>query len=141
MATQEYASPEAIVRNPDVFYKVGYTETPDAEYRFSEEYHNQYGFRGRCLGKDYKPRCVWSAYFSKDEANLREAEWKNDFPKNLWVDKVEDQAYNGITECRYMDTDHYKRVLNRFRLKYPKDDYGFKQGYYKVYLMEFTKRK
>lgn len=131
---------EPIVRNPDVFYKMGFTTTPDAEYRFSEEYHNRYEFRGRCLGKEYKPRCVWSAYFSEEEASLREAEWLK-FPKNLWVDKVEDQPYNGITECRYMDPDHYKKVLTYYLLKYPKKDYGFKPGYSKVYLMEFTKIK
>lgn len=134
MSLQEYAPKDEIVRNPSIFYKVGFTTARDAEERFSVEYHKRHGFEFKCFGLDYTPRCVWSAFFTEAEAKQREAEWLK-FPKNLWLD----EQYNGATECRFMDADHYKKVLNYFRLKYPKKDYGYKPGYKKVYLMEFTK--
>jgi hypothetical protein len=141
MALQEYASPEAIVRNPDVFYKVGITQSNDAEERFSPKYHNLYGFKGRCLGLDYTVECKWSTYIPKTVADLAELQWKNKFPKNLWVDEVEGEQYNGITECRYMDEEKYIKALQYYYGTYKKGKYPYSKENWKLYLVKFTKIK
>ena len=136
MALQKYVQEDQIVRNPDTFYKKGITKSPDAEARFSPEYHEKYNFKFEPLGRDYKVRCVWSAYLPYKKAKQIEKEWETEFPKNIWLDT----QYNGVTECRYLTHDEYKRVLNECRDKYPKKDYGWKLNYWKVYFVEFTKK-
>lgn len=136
MALQQYALEESIVRNPDIFYKKGITKSPDAEARFSPEYHKKNKFEFEPFGRDYNVRCVWSAYMPYKQARQIEKEWEVNFPKNIWLDT----QYNGITECRYMTATEYKNVLNECRSKYPKEKYGWKLGYWKVYLVEFIKK-
>lgn len=141
MALQEYASPEAITKNPDVFYKLGMTKSKDAEERFTPEYHNLYKFRGRCLGLDYKVKCEWSTYVPKAVADKAELQWKDKFLKNLWVDEVEGQQYNGITECRYMDEETFKKALQHYYGTFKKGKYPYSNDNWKLYLVKFTKIK
>jgi len=141
MALQEYASPEAIVRNPSIFYKIGITKSKDAEERFTPAYHNLYGFRGRCLGLDYLVECKWSTFVPKLVADAAEVQWEKKFLKNLWIDEVNGEQYNGITECRYMDDERYKKALQYYYGTYKTGKYPYSKDNWKLYLVKFTKRK
>lgn len=141
MALQYYAPKDEIVRNPDVFYKLGITKSNDAEERFSPNYHNRYGFEGRCLGLDYTVECKWSSFVPRDVAEAAELQWRDQFLKNLWVDEAQGEQYNGITECRYMDDETYKKALQYYYGTYKKGTYAYSKENWKLYLVKFSKIK
>ena len=124
------------ISKPKVFYKFGYTESEDAVKRFTEEYHNTRSFANVCLGRDYTPICLWSAYVTKDKASQMEIRWKEQYPRDFWTA----ENYNGIGECRKLDEVTIKDLLTKL--------YNWKKSYkpspglrYKVYLMKFIKKE
>lgn len=132
-------------RNPNIIYKLGYTESPDVKLRFTEEYHKARNFKEICFGRDFNVRPLWSGWFSKSEALGLEKEWKDLYPKNIWTDI----QYNGITESRYFSYEAFGEVLSKYQDTYPYSNHSFevaKAKYpvgttlVKAYLVQFKKK-
>lgn len=138
MALQKYVPESEMVRNPPFFQKLGITQHSDAEMRFDPEFHWKHKFALEPIGQDYHVSCKWSASFPTEEiAMAMEKVWLVKWPKNIWVDK----QYNGCTECRFFKMDEWEEIVKDYKKRYPSKMYGYKPGYWKVYLMLFTKKK
>ena len=137
MALQKYVPENQIVRNPPFFQKLGITQLPDAEMRFDPEFHRKKKFKLEPIGQDYYVSCKWSAWFpTKKIAIAMEKVWEFEHTKNIWVDK----QYNGCTECRFFKRNKWESIVEDYKTRYPKEVYSYKPGYWKVYLMLFTKK-
>lgn len=129
---------DSYVKNPKVMYKFGYTNLGDANQRFSEETARIRGYKGTPLGRDYEARTRWSIWVeSVEEAQRFEDMFKELLPpKNLWTD----ETYNGITECRSLPSPQANEIIDHLKVKFPKSEYSYKPGYYKVYFVMFVKK-
>jgi hypothetical protein len=139
MEEPKQSSDQTIHREPSVMWKFGYTDMADANARFSEYTARVRNFRGVALGRDYFPRTRWSMWVpTKQDAERMEKEFHDLFPfKNLWTEV----QYNGITECRFFEKEEAEKIVTYYKTKYPKSVHSWKEGYYKVYLAMFIKKK
>lgn len=137
MALQKYVPADQIVHNPPWFQKLGITQHRDAEKRFDPEFHWEKNFQLLPAGQDYHVSCKWSASFpTKQIAMAMEKVWEVKWPKNIWIDK----QYNGCTECRFFKMAEWEEIVKDYKNRYPSEIYSYKPGYWKVYLMLFTKK-
>ncbi len=126
------------IKNPKVMYKFGYTDMGDANQRFSEATARIRNFRGVALGRDYDARTRWSIWVkTKEDALAFEEMFKSLLPpKNIWTD----ETYNGITECRALESKEAEALITELKEKYKKSEYSYSPGYYKVYFVMFVKK-
>ena len=137
MALQKYAPKDQMVYNPPWFQKKGITQITDAEKRFDPEVHWARNWELEPAGQDYHVKCDWSIWVPTKEIGLAmEKVWEVQWPKNIWIDKT----YNGCTECRFFKLDKWREIIEDHKKRYPSKMYSRKPGYWKVYLMLFTKK-
>ena len=122
---------------PVLLYKLGQTQNKDATERLSEEYAKKYNFRAIPLGRDYYVTTIWSAWFSKEQANQIEASFKQRVPKNFYCNEV----YNGISECRILTDKQVGTICERLQTLFPKPEYGYKEGSIKVYFAKLRRKQ
>ena len=133
-----FEAQDSYIKNPKVMYKFGYTDMGDANQRFSEATSRIRRFAGVPLGRDYEPRTRWSIWVqTKDDAEKFEDMFKEMLPpKNIWTDIT----YNGITECRGLESKEANSIIDHLKAKFPKVEYSYNPGYYKVYFVMFVKK-
>lgn len=122
-------------------YKFGKTSYSDVLDRFSEDIHNQHGWRAIPLSKDYDVKVLWSRWVTVQEAAEAEAWFAQTYPKTFFSEV----QYNGISECRDWSVDEsygFKRTLDE---KFPKDKEYLSEvrtdTHIKIYYVMLTKKQ
>lgn len=125
-----------IHKNPELMYKVGYTDQRDVLRRFKTITAIQRGFKNVALEDGYVGVALISRWMPMSVALQEEKIFAKMFKRNV----VTDVKYNGITECRVLtqqQVDDWKAYLDE---KYPTEKHGKpKYGYVKIYFAQFKK--
>jgi hypothetical protein len=123
-------------KNPELMYKVGYTDQRDILKRFTKLTAIQRKFKNVPLEDGYTGLALISRWMPMSAALQEEKIFAKIFKPNI----VTDVKYNGITECRVLtpqQVNEYKAYLDA---KYPTERHGKpKYQYVKIYLAQFTK--
>ena len=126
----------AVHKNPELMYKVGYTDQRDVLNRFKTTTAIQRKFKNVALDDGYVGLALISRWMPMSVALQEEKIFAKMFLPNVMTDI----KYNGITECRVLtpqQVDEYKAYLDE---KYPTERHGKpKYQYVKIYLTKFTK--
>lgn len=125
-----------IYKNPELMYKVGYTDQRDVLNRFKKITAIQRGFRNVALEDGYVGVALLSRYMPMSVALQEEKIFAEMFKLNV----VTDVRYNGITECRVLTPQQVSEYKAYLDAKYPTERHGKpKYQYVKIYLTQFTK--
>jgi hypothetical protein len=122
--------------DPNIMYKFGFTKEFDALNRFTKKFLKKNNYKNEAPSEDFKVEAPWTAFFPLDVAKALEERFEANFPKNIWTTK----RYTGCTEYRYIPALQASRFIDKLNELYPKSEYGYKPGYYKVYFTKFTRK-
>ena len=123
--------------NPNRMFKLGFTIEGDAATRFTEKFMRDKNYKNVATEKDFHVIPRWTAYFSRRDIAIFEKNWEKKFPKNIWTTV----QYTGSSEYRYIPDAQANEFIDWLKDKYPKEEYGYKDGYYKLYLNQFIRKE
>ena len=122
--------------DPPTMYKLGFTVQKDARIRFTEDFLKRENYVNIAPEIGFEVIIKWSGFFSRERIRYYEGLWESKFPKNIWTT----DRYTGYSEYRYLPEAQANRWVKFLKDKYPKDDNGHRDSYYKLYFAKFEKK-